>query len=100
MPRPQLISLDVARKTLIPRTRSGKHVSPSTVWRWARKGLEGIDGNRIKLEVTYVGSVPHVTEESVLRFFADITAARHERHRRSDEVNDCSDSELQAAGLT
>ena len=40
----ELVTLDYARKQLIPRRSDGKPVNPSTVWRWIRKGLEGLDG--------------------------------------------------------
>ena len=54
-----LVSLDHARKKLIPPRPNGNPVNPSTVWRWIRKGLEGPDGERIKLSVVYCGSRPH-----------------------------------------
>lgn len=54
----ELVTLDYARKHLIPRRSDGKPVNSSTVWRWIRKGLEGLDGDRIKLIVIYAGSRP------------------------------------------
>lgn len=96
----QLIDLTTARKELIPRRQDGNPVDPSTVWRWIRKGLEGIDGERIKLAVVYAGSRPFVTPHAIDEFFQAVTEAKLERHRRAEELaDDVSDEELQAAGL-
>ena len=96
----ELVDLTTARKELIPRQPNGKPVNPSTVWRWNRKGLEGVDGQRIKLEIVYVGSRPFVTRNAIDDFFQAITEAKLERHRRAEELAaDVSDDELQAAGL-
>lgn len=95
------IPLDTARKNgKIPRRPDRKPIAPSTVWRWVRKGLEGLDGERIKLPVTYVGNTPYVTENDIEDFFQAVTAAKLERHRRAEELAaDVSDDELQATGL-
>ncbi len=96
----ELVDLTTARKELIPRRPDGKPVDPSTVWRWIRKGLEGIDGERIKLAVVYAGSRPFVTSDAIDEFFRAVTEAKLERHRRAEELAaDVSDEELQAAGL-
>ena len=96
----KLVDLAIARKTIIPSQPNGKAVHPSTTWRWIRKGLEGIDGKRIKLKVTYVGNRPCVTQEAVDEFFQAVTEAKLERHRRAEELAaDVSDDELRSAGL-
>lgn len=96
----ELISLNQARKTLIPRRPDGKPINPSTVWRWIRHGLEGSDGERIKLEVTYVGNRPHVTANGIEAFCQAVTEAKLERHRRATElVADVTMDELRGAGL-
>lgn len=93
------VDLATARKTLIPRP-AGKPVNPSTVWRWIRKGLEGIEGERIKLEVIYVGSRPFVTPNAIDDFSQAVTYAKLERHRRAEELaTDVTEDELAAAGL-
>jgi hypothetical protein len=95
-----LIPLSEARKTLIPRRPGGKPVNPATAWRWVRHGLEGVDGERIRLAVTYVGSRPYVTPDAVSEFFDAVTEAKLERHRRVVEpLADVSDDELADAGL-
>lgn len=95
-----LVSLDHARKHLIPRRPDGKPINPSTVWRWIRKGLEGVDGNRIKLAVTYVGNRPYVTAEAIKAFFQAVTDAKLERHRKAeDQAADVTDDDLKKAGL-
>lgn len=95
-----LVDLTTARKDHIPRRSDGKPVAPSTIWRWVRKGLEGADGERIKLEVIYVGNRPFVTRNAIDDFFQAVTEAKLERHRRAEELAaDVSDDELASAGL-
>ena len=95
-----LVDLTTARKTLIPRRSDGKPVNPSTVWRWIRLGLAGADGERIKLDVVYVGNRPHVTRQTIDDFFNAITEAKLERHCRTEErAADVTDEDLEAAGL-
>jgi hypothetical protein len=96
----ELRSLDYARKNLIPRRPNGKPVNPSTVWRWIRKGLEGLDGERVTLAVTYAGSRPCVTAEAIDVFFNAVTEAKLERYRLALEIrSDVSEVELNDAGL-
>lgn len=96
----ELISLDEARRTLIPRRPDGRPVNPSTIWRWIHKGLAGIDGERIRLDVFYVGSRPYVTREALERFFARVTESRLANHRRAaTAATDVTQEELADAGL-
>lgn len=98
--RSELVSLDHARKNIIPLRPDGKPVNPSTVWRWVRKGLEGLDGERIKLSVVYAGNRPMVTRNAIDDFFQAVTEARLERHRRAEDLAaDVTDDELEAMGL-
>lgn len=96
----QLVSIGYARKHLIPPSDGGRLINPSTVYRWIRTGLEGLDGNRIRLEATYRGQTPFTSAEAINRFFAAVTTARLARIEKtladSAEVSDC---ELAAAGL-
>lgn len=52
----------------LPRLRGGRPVSPSTLWRWATKGLRGI-----KLETIKVGGTTCTSMEALRRFFAAIS---------------------------
>lgn len=95
-----LVTLDHARKQLIPRRPDGKPVNPSTVWRWIRKGLEGLDGQRIKLNVTYAGNRPYVTADAINAFFQAVTTAKLERHHRAESLAaDVTEAELRKSGL-
>lgn len=95
-----LVSLDHARKHLIPRRTNGKPIAPSTLWRWIRRGLEGLDGDRIKLAVVYCGNRPHIAPVALREFFDAVTTARLERHRRTQELSsDVTHAELREAGL-
>ena len=99
----QLVSLDHARKDpdYIPPRSGGKPINSSTLFRWIHKGLEGLDGERIKLSVTYAGNRPHVTKNAIDDFFQAVTAAKLERHRRAEELAaDVTADELAAAGLS
>ena len=94
------VSLNYARKNIIPLRPDGQPVSSSTCWRWNRKGLEGLEGERIKLEITYVGNRPMVTPRAIDDFFKAVTEAKLERHRRAEALAaDVTDSELERAGL-
>ncbi len=98
--RERLVSLSHARKHLIPPSDDGRPVNPSTVYRWVRVGLEGLDGHRIRLEVTYRGQTPFTSAESIERFFAAVTTARLARiERTQNQAADVSDADLAAAGL-
>ena len=72
----ELVSLNEARRELIPPRPDGRAVNPSTVFRWIKHGLAGPDDERIKLDVVYVGSRPYVTRDALDRFFARVTEAR------------------------
>lgn len=90
---------------LIPVNRAvedlaGKRVNPSTVFRWITKGLEGLDGNRIRLQVWYVGRQPHTTHAAIRVFLEAVTAAKIERSRRTQQgAAEVTAAELDAAGL-
>jgi len=95
--REQLVTLTEARSQYIPRSGNGKAVNPSTLWRWIRQGLKGLDGERIRLEVLYRGSTPMTSPEAIRRFFDSVTEAR--LARTLDDHDHVTDDELSAAGL-
>ncbi|MCH2204042.1 MAG: hypothetical protein MK102_18915 [Fuerstiella sp.] len=95
-----LETLDHALKNFIPSRPDGKPIHRATLWRWIRKGLEGLDGERIKLEVTYAGSRPYVTRNAVEEFFQAVTEAKLERHRRAERLaSEVTQDKLEAVGL-
>ena len=95
-----LIPLNEARARLIPQPENGKKLNCSTLWRWVRKGLAGANGERIKLQVVYVGRTPHVSAEMVREFCENVTAAKLERIRQQDLATaEVTTAELAAAGL-
>ena len=96
----KLIPLNEARGRLIPQSPDGKTLNCSTLWRWHRKGLAGPNGERIKLEVIYVGRTPHVSPEMVKAFFDKVTAAKLERIRQQELASaEVTTEQLAAAGL-
>ena len=95
-----LIPLNLSRGRLIPQSPDGKTLNCSTLWRWHRKGLAGLNGERIRLEVIYVGRTPHVSAEMVKEFFDKVTAAKEQRIRQQDLATaEVTTEELKAAGL-
>ena len=75
--------------------------NPATPWRWANKGIAGLDGERIKLQVWYVGREPRTTIAAVRSFISAVTEARLARMARTQQrADDVSDDELKAVGLT
>ena len=88
--------LNAAIRSVIP----GRIISPSTKSRWYTRGLAGLDGERIRLPVWYVGRQPHTTRAAIKTWLNEVTAARlariDSRHGASPDV---SDEALRAAGL-
>ena len=92
----RLLPLNSAIRELIP----GKKLSPSLTWRWATKGLMGLNSERIRLQIWYVGREPHTTHAAIRQFLDAVTAARLEKMRRTQQrTDDVTEAELNAAGL-
>jgi hypothetical protein len=53
----------------LPRLRAGRPVNPSTLWRWALRGVRGV-----KLETAMVGGVRVTSEAALRRFFGTLSA--------------------------
>jgi hypothetical protein len=64
---------DAARN--LPPLRGGKDVSPSTVWRWASRGIRARNGAVVRLEIIKVGGTCCTSEEALGRFFRALTDA-------------------------
>lgn len=76
------------------------NVNPSTPWRWITRGIAGLNGERIRLKVWYVGRAPHTTRAAVRQFIDEVTAARLARMQQTQQrAADVSDEELEAVGL-
>ena len=81
---------------VIPRT-----MNPSTPWRWINKGIAGLDGERIKLQVWYAGRAPHTTENSVRLWLDAVTEARLARMARTlQRAHDVNDDDFESVGMT
>lgn len=76
-------------------------VSPATAWRWAQRGLQIGRGDRIRLEVWYLGRRAYTTIAAVHAFMNRITQARLENRDRdnSRQRDGPDDAELRRAGL-
>ena len=86
----RLFDFGTARREKIP-LKSGRPIAPSTLWRWIRKGVNGA-----KLNVTYVGGTPYLSQRLLDEFFAAVTQAK----LKPQETTDAElQAELQAAGL-
>ena len=74
--------------------------NPATAHRWATRGLQGLDGQRIRLQVTYCGRQPCTTRMAVRLFLDDVTAARLAKQERTQQrYADVTDAELADVGL-
>ncbi|MDG2127035.1 MAG: DUF1580 domain-containing protein [Fuerstiella sp.] len=90
-PANQLKPLGYARRSWIPPRDNNKPVSPSTVYRWGKKGVKGV-----KLKMLF-GPDGAVTSEAACReFLIAVDAAR--RAEMSPAI-DATESELKRAGL-
>jgi hypothetical protein len=58
----------------LPRLRGGRAVAPSTVWRWATRGVRNRDGVPVYLEILKVGGTCCTSDEALLRFFRALSA--------------------------
>ncbi len=77
------------------------NINPAKAWRWITRGLAGLNGDRIKLQVWYVGRTPHTTRVSVCQFLEAVTEARLARMARTQQrADDVTAAELEAVGLT
>ncbi len=88
-----------AAKKFLPRP-NGRPVAPSTIWRWANKGVSMPDGGRIKLQVWHCGGSTYTTPNACREFIDRQTNARQapsqlDWPRRSDETS----RKLSDAGL-
>ena len=70
----ELLTLAAAGRDLPPR-RFGARPGPSTLWRWARRGLAAGD-TRIKLRTTSVGGTTCTTPRWLCEFFDALEQAR------------------------
>lgn len=83
------------------RAETHSNVNPSTPWRWITKGIAGIDGERIKLQVWYAGRAPYTTQAAVRQWLEAVTEARLARMARTQQrADDVTTDELEAVGLT
>lgn len=75
--------------------------NPATYWRWFTKGILDADGNRIRLQVWYLGREPRTTKAAVRSFIEAVTEARLARMARTQQrAADVTSEELEAVGLS
>lgn len=85
LPNERVLSLTAAAKTL-PERRAGKRPHVATLYRWAQRGLRGV-----QLETIQIGGTLCTSMEAMQRFFDGLADAgrkqnRHPRIRREDQV--------------
>jgi hypothetical protein len=74
--------------------------NPSTRWRFATKGVSGVDGERIKLQCWYVSNRPFTTDAAVSDFLTRCTEAQEVKsQRRAARSADVTAAELKEVGL-
>lgn len=52
----------------LPKTQRGT-LNPSTIWRWAHRGLKGRNAEVVTLEITKLGGRNYTSVEALQRFF-------------------------------
>jgi hypothetical protein len=77
----------------LPRRR-GRKVHPSSVYRWAQRGVAGV-----RLEIVMVGAITYTSREAIARFMAASTAA-HATDVSGDAVIDAGVADRALAPLT
>ncbi|MEI8196180.1 MAG: hypothetical protein WCI73_09755 [Phycisphaerae bacterium] len=60
---------DACRLPIIRSAHGGKALNYATIWRWWKRGVTGAHGERVRLTVWKIGSVPVTTEENLNNFF-------------------------------
>ena len=74
--------------------------NPSSRWRWMTRGVNGVDGDKIKLRCWYVANRPFTTDAAVSEFLSACTDAQEiKAERRSARTEDVSEAELAEVGL-
>ena len=92
---PHVSLLEALNKILIP-----GNPNPSTRWRFATKGVSGVDGERIKLQCWYVSNRPFSTDDAVSDFLTRCTEAQEVKsQRRSVRTADVTSAEMAEVGL-
>lgn len=87
----QLLSIPQAARAL-PKRDNGRHVHPSTVWRWIRRGVRGA-----RLETIRIGGSTYTSVEALQRFAAGSCG---ESIEQSAEVSEpIVEAELRGLGL-
>ncbi len=90
-----LIPLNQAIREEVPGEKN-----PSTTHRWITRGMAGLNGERIRLQVWYAGRQPCTTRAAVRQFLDEVTKARLSRMELTQQrCRDVSDAELEAVGL-
>lgn len=70
----QLLTLaDIARR--LPPSHTGRQVNPTTVWRWATRGVKLPDRSVLRLEALRIGGRYVTSAEALDRFIARQTEA-------------------------
>lgn len=92
-PAEYLKPVDYARRWWFPRRNENRPVSPSTVYRWAKRGVQGV---RLKLLFTPDGAV--TSEAACREFLSQVDRVRRDG-MAAESCIDATDQELAKAGL-
>jgi hypothetical protein len=57
----------------LPPVRASRPVSPSTVWRWATRGVRSRNGVVVRLETIKIGGTCCTSDQALVRFFLALT---------------------------
>src|SRR5262245_53252899 len=83
----------------LPRLRSGRPVSPATLWRWASRGVRARDGQPVRLETIKIGGTTCTSLEALARFFARLSGEGEEGTVTPIKRQSQTETTLDAAGI-
>jgi len=96
--REHLVSFaDAARR--VPSSRAGRQLHPNTIWRWAKRGLKTVGGDRVYLETTRIGGSNFTSVEALNRFFAALDRNSEPQRKKARRQTAKTRSQAAAARL-
>src|SRR5215218_6562183 len=84
----------------LPPLRSGRPVSPTTLWRWSSRGVRARNGQTVRLETIRIGGTTCTSDEALARFFSALSAGEEARAvSPGSQLTSASERTLDEAGI-
>jgi len=88
-----LLTIPQAARRL-PTRDHGRHVHPSTVWRWTKRGIRGV-----RLEIVKIGGSTYTSQEALQRFSDRLSRADSNQASNSTSAEPEIERQLRDAGI-